>query len=142
MTNLPSACIIGAGSSGITAAKALQERGVPFDLLEMSDRVGGNWAIDNPNGVSSAYRSLHIDTSSGSRELARSDRWPARTDFLPDLDGFEVASELTARGLSVVVLTSSRDGRDFGPLIEQSGARGFIPKAELSGESLATALAS
>jgi hypothetical protein len=29
----------------------------------MSDRVGGNWAIDNPNGVSSAYRSLHINTS-------------------------------------------------------------------------------
>ncbi|HEV2772825.1 MAG TPA: NAD(P)-binding domain-containing protein [Thermoleophilaceae bacterium] len=63
MTQLPSACIIGAGSSGITAAKALHERGVPFDLLEMSDRVGGNWAIDNPNGLSSAYRSLHIDTS-------------------------------------------------------------------------------
>jgi len=63
MTDLPRACIIGAGSSGITAAKALLERGVPFDLVEMSDRVGGNWAIDNPNGVSSAYGSLHINTS-------------------------------------------------------------------------------
>jgi hypothetical protein len=36
----------------------------------------------------------------------------------------------------VVVLTSSRDGADFGPLVERSGARGFIPKAELSGERL------
>jgi dimethylaniline monooxygenase (N-oxide forming) len=63
MTNLPSACVIGAGSSGIAAAKALHERGIPFDVIEMSDRVGGNWAIDNPNGVSSAYRSLHINTS-------------------------------------------------------------------------------
>ena len=57
--------------------------------------------------------------------------------FLPDLDGFEVASELTGRGLAVVVPTSSRDGRDFGPLVTESGARGFIPKTELSGASLA-----
>jgi len=63
MSTLPTACVIGAGSSGITAAKALLDHGVPFDALEMSDRVGGNWAIDNPNQVSSAYRSLHINTS-------------------------------------------------------------------------------
>lgn len=60
--------------------------------------------------------------------------------FLPDRNGFEVAAELTARGLAVVVLTSSRDGRDFGPLVAESGARGFIPKTELSGESLAAVL--
>ncbi|MDP8907899.1 MAG: response regulator transcription factor [Chloroflexota bacterium] len=57
--------------------------------------------------------------------------------FLPDMDGFEVASELTGRGLAVVVLTSSHDGRDFGSLVVESGARGFIPKPELSGASLA-----
>jgi dimethylaniline monooxygenase (N-oxide forming) len=67
---LPTACVIGAGSSGIAAAKALRDRGVPFDTLEMSDRVGGNWAIDNPNGVSSAYRSLHINTSRERMEYA------------------------------------------------------------------------
>ena len=57
--------------------------------------------------------------------------------FLPDVDGFEVASELTGRGLAVVILTSSRDGGDFGSLVVESGARGFIPKTELSGASLA-----
>ncbi|CAN5151851.1 hypothetical protein BH20ACT16_BH20ACT16_15720 [soil metagenome] len=57
--------------------------------------------------------------------------------FLPDVDGFEVASELTGRGLAVVVLTSSRDGRDFGSLVAESGARGFIAKTALSGASLA-----
>jgi PAS domain S-box-containing protein len=61
--------------------------------------------------------------------------------LLPDIDGFAVAAELTGRGLAVVVLTSSRDGRDFGPLVTESGARGFIPKTELSGESLAAVLA-
>jgi DNA-binding NarL/FixJ family response regulator len=56
---------------------------------------------------------------------------------LPDTDGFAVAAQLTAgEDGPVVVLTSSRDGADFGPLIERSGARGFIPKAELSGERL------
>src|SRR5918998_2493565 len=63
MSALPRVCVIGAGSSGITAAKALLARGISFNTLEMNDRVGGNWAIDNPNGVSSAYRSLHINTS-------------------------------------------------------------------------------
>src|SRR5918998_2376589 len=63
MSALPRVCVIGAGSSGITATKALLDRGISFDTLEMSDRVGGNWAIENPNGVSSAYRSLHINTS-------------------------------------------------------------------------------
>ena len=63
MTNLPSACVIGAGSSGIAAAKALHERGIPFDCYEKSDQVGGNWVFGNKNGVSSAYRSLHINTS-------------------------------------------------------------------------------
>jgi DNA-binding NarL/FixJ family response regulator len=56
---------------------------------------------------------------------------------LPDLDGFEVASRLTGGdGAPAVVLVSSRDGSDFGPLVGQSGAKGFIPKAELSGAAL------
>jgi cation diffusion facilitator CzcD-associated flavoprotein CzcO len=60
---LPKCCIIGAGAGGIVTAKALADRGVPFDWFELSDRVGGQWAFENPNGRSAAYRSLHIDTS-------------------------------------------------------------------------------
>ena len=60
---LPRACIIGAGSSGIAAAKALHERGIPFDCFEASDRVGGNWVFENSNGMSAAYRELFINTS-------------------------------------------------------------------------------
>ena len=40
-----------------------QRHGLPYNCFESSDRVGGNWAFGNPNGHSSAYRSLHIDTS-------------------------------------------------------------------------------
>jgi DNA-binding NarL/FixJ family response regulator len=56
---------------------------------------------------------------------------------LPDTDGFEIASQLSTAGPSpAVVLTSSFDGSDFGPLVERSGARGFVPKPELSGRRL------
>src|SRR3954464_6517294 len=61
---------------------------------------------------------------------------------LPGIGGFEVAARLTAGAdAPVVVMTSSRDGSDFGPLIEQSGARGFIPKAELSGPAISAVIA-
>jgi DNA-binding NarL/FixJ family response regulator len=56
---------------------------------------------------------------------------------LPDLDGFEVAGRLAALGLpSAVVLTSSRNAAEYGPLIEETPMRGFVPKAELSGAVL------
>jgi len=56
-------CIIGAGSSGIAAAKTFTERGIPFDCFEFSDRVGGNWVYQNKNGMSACYRGLSINTS-------------------------------------------------------------------------------
>ncbi|MDN4160814.1 flavin-containing monooxygenase [Nocardioides abyssi] len=59
----PTTAVIGAGISGLTATKMLHDYGVPCTTFESSDRVGGNWAFGNPNGHSSAYRSLHIDTS-------------------------------------------------------------------------------
>jgi dimethylaniline monooxygenase (N-oxide forming) len=59
----PRTCIIGAGSSGIAAAKALHERGLAFDCFEKSDRIGGNWVFANKNGMSAAYRDLFINTS-------------------------------------------------------------------------------
>ncbi|QDQ98302.1 flavin-containing monooxygenase [Tomitella fengzijianii] len=59
----PVTAIIGAGISGLTTAKMLEDYGVPYTCFESSDRIGGNWAFGNPNGHSSAYRSLHIDTS-------------------------------------------------------------------------------
>ena len=60
---------------------------------------------------------------------------------LPDLDGFEVALRLTAEAdPPAVVLTSSRDDGEFGSMIADSGARGFVAKSELSGPALAALL--
>ncbi len=79
MGELPSVCVIGAGVSGLTAGKALADFGVPYSCFEASDEVGGNWYFQNPNGVSSAYRSLHIDISKPSisfRDFPMPDRYP------------------------------------------------------------------
>lgn len=59
---------------------------------------------------------------------------------LPDFDGFEVADRLRKlEPAPVVVLTSSRD--DYRSLVAASAARAFLRKDELSGETLASALA-
>jgi cation diffusion facilitator CzcD-associated flavoprotein CzcO len=79
MGDLPSVCVIGAGVSGLTACKALSDFGVPHTCFEASDEVGGNWYFGNPNGWSSAYRSLHIDISKPSisfRDFPMPDRYP------------------------------------------------------------------
>jgi DNA-binding NarL/FixJ family response regulator len=60
---------------------------------------------------------------------------------LPDMDGFEVTRRLTSNGRGpCVVLVSSRDASDFGPLVAGSGACGFVPKNELSGAAVSALL--
>jgi hypothetical protein len=59
----PKACVIGAGSSGLSTIKALKDQGVPFDCFEVSDNVGGVWYYQNPSGMSACYKHLHINTS-------------------------------------------------------------------------------
>jgi DNA-binding NarL/FixJ family response regulator len=56
---------------------------------------------------------------------------------LPDINGFEVAERITFNGSAPkVVLTSSRDVDDLGPLAQSACVCGFIPKSELSGAAL------
>jgi dimethylaniline monooxygenase (N-oxide forming) len=73
-------CIIGAGSSGIAACQVLHARGIEFDCFEKGSGVGGNWRYGNDNGMSSAYRSLFINTS---REMMEYASYPMPRDY-PD----------------------------------------------------------
>lgn len=62
---------------------------------------------------------------------------------LPDIDGFQVARRVTGSPPApAVIMVSSRDDSDFGPLVAASGARGFVTKAELSGDRLRAILES
>lgn len=81
------------------------------------------------------------EAGSGAEALRAADVWSpdlvVLDVHLPDVHGFDVAERLTMNGSApAIVLTSSRDASDFGPLVERSGACGFIPKSELSGEAL------
>jgi DNA-binding NarL/FixJ family response regulator len=61
---------------------------------------------------------------------------------LPDTSGLSVAERLAREPAPpVVVLTSTHDAADFGERLLRCGARGFVPKAELSGERLSALLA-
>jgi DNA-binding NarL/FixJ family response regulator len=56
---------------------------------------------------------------------------------LPDIDGFEVATRVIGAGSApAVILISSRDSVDLEPRLQASGARGFVSKADLSGDSV------
>jgi cation diffusion facilitator CzcD-associated flavoprotein CzcO len=93
MSARPSVGVIGAGISGLTASKALQDYGVEHTVFEAGDRIGGNWAFKNPNGRSSAYRSLHIDTSRSAisfRDFPMSERYP---DYPHHTEIFEYLGE-------------------------------------------------
>ncbi len=83
-----------------------------------------------------------IEAEDGPRGLAAARE--ARPDVvlldvqLPDTDGFAICEGCLDRNgyRPKIVLVSSRDAADYGDLIASSGAQGFIPKAELSGEAL------
>jgi DNA-binding NarL/FixJ family response regulator len=56
---------------------------------------------------------------------------------LPDADGLELAAELSENGdRPAVVLTSSRGAEELGADPRSTGARGFVPKDELSADSV------
>ena len=78
------------------------------------------------------------DAASGLLEARRLEPEIVLLDVgLPDESGLDLAARLTCDAdAPAVVLVSSRDRSDLGPLVERSGARGFIAKAELSADAL------
>jgi dimethylaniline monooxygenase (N-oxide forming) len=81
-------CVIGAGSSGIACCQVLDARGIPFDCFEVGSELGGNWRYMNDNGMSSAYRSLHINTS---RRMMAYAAFPLPGDYPDYPDHFLIA---------------------------------------------------
>ena len=125
------ACIIGAGSSGIIAAQVLDAAGVPFDCFEMGSEVGGNWRYDNDNGVSSAYRSLHINTSRQAMEYAAypmpeslpdyPSHWQIAAYFDDFVDHFGLREKITFR--TEVVKVAPADGGGYDVTVRRIGKR-------------------
>ena len=81
-------CVIGAGSSGITACQKLLAKGIDFDCFEKGSTIGGNWRYENDNGMSAAYKSLHINTS---RQMMSYAAFPMPDDYPDYPDHFQIA---------------------------------------------------
>jgi DNA-binding NarL/FixJ family response regulator len=109
---------------------------------------------DHPSFRSSAHAILEAEgftvigeAHDGASALALADRLQPDLVLLdvqlPDTTGFDVCSTLCeANGAGPdVVLVSSRDAADYGDQISACGARGFVPKAELSGAAIRSLLA-
>ena len=73
--------IIGAGPSGLAAARNLQRQGVPWVGFDLARDVGGLWNIDSPR--STVYNSAHLISSARTTEFAEFPM-PADTPDYPD----------------------------------------------------------
>lgn len=56
-------CVIGAGPSGITAAKNLKDEGMEVVVYDLGAEVGGNWVFTEEVGHSSVFETTHIISS-------------------------------------------------------------------------------
>jgi cation diffusion facilitator CzcD-associated flavoprotein CzcO len=73
-------CVIGAGPSGITAAKNLLDEGMDVTVYDYGKEVGGNWVFSETSSHSSVFETTHIISS---KTLSQYDDFPFPADY-PD----------------------------------------------------------
>ncbi len=76
-------CVIGAGPSGIAAAKNLLDEGLQVTVYDYGKEVGGNWVFTDEQGHSSVFETTHIISS---RTLSQYEDYPMPEDY-PDYPG-------------------------------------------------------
>ena len=82
-------CVIGAGPSGLTAAKNLRQAGILFDCYEGQDDVGGNWYYGSE--ASSVYESTHLISS---KRMTEYTDYPMPSEYPPYPDHRQVLEYL------------------------------------------------
>lgn len=71
--------VIGAGPSGLAAARTLQRAGLTWEGFELADDVGGLWNIDAPR--STVYESAHLISSRTTTEFTEFPMRPGVADY-------------------------------------------------------------
>ncbi len=128
MSNLRYA-IIGAGPSGLSAARALQKAGIDFDGFEASRGVGGLWDIENPR--STMYESAHLISSRTTTEFAEfpmrsTADYPSHRELIAYFRDFADRFALTGHfRFDTKVTALERDG-DGGWMLRADGPEGPV----------------
>ena len=117
--------IIGAGPSGLAAARALQKAGIAFDGYEASRGVGGLWDIENPR--STMYESAHLISSRTTTEFAEfpmrtSADYPSHRELISYFREFADHFGLTERFRFDTKVTSLTRAEDGGWMLRAEGS--------------------
>ena len=83
MSSVARICVIGAGPSGIAAAKNCVQAGLNVVVFEKNDRLGGNCVFNAATGHSSGYDNTHIISS---KVWSEYEDFPMPADY-PDYPG-------------------------------------------------------
>lgn len=116
--------VIGAGPSGLSAARALQKAGIDFDGFEASRGVGGLWDIQNPR--STMYESAHLISSRTTTEFAEfpmrtTADYPSHRELIAYFRDFADRFGLTERFRFDTKVTSLERTDDGGWMLEATG---------------------
>lgn len=82
-------CVIGAGPSGIAAAKNLLEQKFEVTVYDYGKEVGGNWVFSEETSHSSVFETTHIISS---KSLSQYDDFPMPADY-PDYPSHKQLAE-------------------------------------------------
>src|SRR5688572_27086633 len=119
--------VIGAGPSGLSAARALQKAGIAFDGFEASRGVGGLWDIENPR--STMYDSAHLISSRTTTEFAEfpmrtTADYPSHRELIAYFRDFADHFGLTERFRFDTRVTSLERTEDGGWMLRATGTAG------------------
>ena len=82
-------CVVGAGPSGITAAKNLLDQSLDVTVYDYGATVGGNWVFSEHSSHSSVFETTHIISS---KSLSQYDDFPMPADY-PDYPSHKQLAE-------------------------------------------------